>query len=341
MNKKKIALMVDRDDWAFANIAKNITKNLSDKYDFKIIPLFYFNNNLIKGYIAAKDCDLIHFFWRKNLIDLKGENYEWYAKQLGYCSLDDFKEEYVNHKILTTCVYDHIQEEDGINFTKELFDNYEHYYVSSNILNNIYQNMDIKYKPKCVITDGVDLKEFYPINLERFKTIKNRNLIIGWVGNSEWKNDVEDFKGVNTILKPAIEELKKEGYKVETYFADRKEKMIPHDQMVDYYSKIDVLICASKCEGTPNPVLEAMACGVPIISTNVGIVSEALGKKQQEYILEERTKECMKEKIIELIHEKDKIIELSNENLKQIGSWEWKMIAQKFDSFFEDVLKES
>lgn len=341
MNKKKIALMVDRDDWAFANIAKNITKNLSDKYDFKIIPLFYFNNNLIKGYIAAKDCDLIHFFWRKNLIDLKGENYEWYARQLGYSSLDDFKEEYVNHKILTTCVYDHIWEEDGINFTKELFDNYEHYYVSSNILNNIYQNMDVKYKPKCVITDGVDLKEFYPINLERFKTIKNRNLIIGWVGNSEWKNDVEDFKGVNTILKPAIEDLKKEGYKVENYFADRKERMIPHDQMVDYYSKIDVLICASKCEGTPNPVLEAMACGVPIISTNVGIVSEALGKKQQEYILEERTKECMKEKIIKLIHEKDKIIELSNENLKQIGSWEWKIITQKFDSFFEDVLKES
>ena len=340
MNKKKIALMVDRDDWAFANIAKNITKNLSDKYDFKIIPLFYFNNNLIKGYIAAKDCDLIHFFWRKNLIDLKGENYEWYARQLGYSSLDAFKEEYVNHKILTTCVYDHIQKEDGINFTKELFDNYEHYYVSSNILNNIYQNMDVKYKPKCVITDGVDLKEFYPINLERFKTIKNRNLIIGWVGNSEWKNDVEDFKGVNTILKPAIEDLKKEGYKVENYFADRKERMIPHDQMVDYYSKIDVLICASKCEGTPNPVLEAMACGVPIISTNVGIVSEALGKKQQEYILEERTKECMKEKIIKLIHEKDKIIELSNENLNQIGSWEWKIITQKFDSFFEDVLKE-
>ena len=83
-----------------------------------------------------------------------------------------------------------------------------------------------------------------------------------------------------------------------------------------------------------------MACGVPIISTNVGIVSEALGKKQQEYILEERTKECMKEKIIKLIHEKDKIIELSNENLKQIGSWEWKIITQKFDSFFEDVLKE-
>lgn len=341
MNKKKIALMVDRDDWAFANIAKNITKNLSDKYDFKIIPLFYFNNNLIKGYIAAKDCDLIHFFWRKNLIDLKGENYEWYARQLGYSSLDAFKEEYVNHKILTTCVYDHIQKEDGINFTKELFDNYEHYYVSSNILNNIYQNMDVKYKPKCVITDGVDLKEFYPINLERFKTIKNRNLIIGWVGNSEWKNDVEDFKGVNTILKPAIEDLKKEGYKVENYFADRKERMIPHDQMVDYYSKIDVLICASKCEGTPNPVLEAMACGVPIISTNVGIVSEALGKKQQEYILEERTKECMKEKIIKLIHEKDKIIELSNENLKQVESWEWKIITQKFDSFFEDVLKES
>lgn len=341
MKKKKIALMVDMDDWAFANISKNICKNLGEKYEFKIIPLLYYDNNLVKGYIAAKDCDLIHFFWRKHLINLRGENYEWYVKQLGYNSLEDFKKEYVNDKIITTAVYDHLQEEDGINFTKELFDNFDKYYVSSNILNEVYNNLDIKFKPKCIITDGVDLEQFYPINLERFKNLQDRNIIIGWVGNSEWKNEIEDFKGINTILKPAIEELQREGYKIETYFADRKEQMIPHDKMVEYYSKIDVLICSSKCEGTPNPVLEAMACGVPIISTNVGIVSDALGEKQKSYILEERTKECMKEKIIRFINEKDKIEELSNENLKQIQSWEWNKITKKFDDFFEDVLEEA
>ena len=56
---------------------------------------------------------------------------------------------------------------------------------------------------------------------------------------------------------------------MEKYFADRQIRMIPHDKMAEYYSKIDLYICTSKIEGTPNPVLESMACGVPIISTDV------------------------------------------------------------------------
>jgi glycosyltransferase involved in cell wall biosynthesis len=337
--KKKIALVVDTDNWAFANIANMVNKYVK-KYDFKIIPLIYFNN-LVKVYLAASDCELIHFFWRENLINLNSKNYEWYVRALGYSSLEQFKEEYVNNKIITTAVYDHLFVEKDKKKTKEIFEKCQNYYVSSQILNDIYQKLDIKYKPKCVITDGVDLNEFYPINLNRFDNIKKRNLVIGWVGNSEWKKEVDDFKGVNTILKPAIEELQKEGYKIEPYFADRKERMIPHNKMVEYYSKIDVLVCSSKCEGTPNPVLEAMACGVPVISTKVGIVPEALGKLQKEYILEERTKECMKEKIIKLLNNCDNISKLSSENLKQIKNWEWKKVCKKMEKFFDEAFKTS
>ena len=155
-------------------------------------------------------------------------------------SLKNFKKQYIDNKITTTCVYDHIQEQDDINLVKPLFDTYKNYYVSSNILNAIYQNMNIQYKPKCVITDGVDLEQFYPMNLERFQNLKSRNLVIGWVGNSEWNNRLEDFKGVNTILKPAIRELQEDGYSIDTYFADRKERMISHDKMVEYYEIKDI-----------------------------------------------------------------------------------------------------
>ena len=41
-----------------------------------------------------------------------------------------------------------------------------------------------------------------------------------------------------------------------------------------------------------------MACGVPVISTNVGIINDLFGKKQKEYILKERTVKDLKEKII-------------------------------------------
>ena len=337
--KKKIALVVDTDNWAFANIARNIQKNVK-KYNFKIVPISYLNNDLVKAYIEVDDCDLIHFFWRENIVSLYKKGYCWEIKMLGF-TFEEFLEKYVNNKIITTCVYDHLfLEKAGLAKTRKIFATCKNYYVSSNILYNIYNNLNLKYSPKCVITDGVDLQKFIPNNLERFKNIKKRNLVIGWVGNSAWKKEVDDFKGVNTILKPVIAEMIAEGYKVEEFFADRQVRMIPHDKMPDYYSKIDVLVCTSKCEGTPNPVLEAMACGVPVISTEVGIVPDVLGKKQKEYILKERSKACLKETLIEFLNNIDSIESLSKENLNQIKDWTWKKICKKIEKFFDDSFEE-
>ena len=63
--------------------------------------------------------------------------------------------------------------------------------------------------------------------------------------------------------------------------------------MPEWYSHIDVLICASESEGTPNPVLEALACGVPVISTHVGIpVIASGGAGTPEHLTEVLTDGC-------------------------------------------------
>lgn len=337
MEKKKIALVVDKDNWAFANIARTIKKYIT-KYDFKIIPIDYLDNMIGRVYLEAEDCDYIHFFWRGDIISSNNWEMNDYIYNYGF-STSDFKRKFMN-KPISTAVYDHLYLDDELEITKEIFSLCKNYYVSSKILFDIYSKLDIKYKPKSIITDGVDLSVFYPINLDRFNNIKSRTIKIGWVGNSEWAADKEDFKGVNTILKPAIKELQNEGYNIEPYFADRKEKMIPHDKMVEYYSKIDVLVCSSKIEGTPNPVLEAMACGVPVISTYVGIVPQALGAKQKGYILKTRDKDTMKELISKFVNNIDSIKDLSDENLKQIKGWDWSKVVKKFEKFFDEVFKE-
>jgi glycosyltransferase involved in cell wall biosynthesis len=48
------------------------------------------------------------------------------------------------------------------------------------------------------------------------------------------------------------------------------------DELIRYYTAADALILASDREGMPNVVLEALACGTPVVATPVGGVPEVL-----------------------------------------------------------------
>lgn len=336
---KKVAFIVDADNWAFANIAKNIKKNLKNIYDIQIFPIMYFDEDLARLLIETEDFDLIHFLWRGLLLDINTNEFLKSTNSFQY-TRTDFLEKYLNHKIITTGIYDHLFTKGyTLDMTEFMTNMCNLYYTSSNRLKAIYDKLPITKKPYMVITDGVDLNDFYPINLERFENVDSRPLVIGWVGNSAWEKDKGDQKGVNTILKPAIKELQKEGFNIEMYFADRQERMIPHDQMVNYYSKIDLYVCTSESEGTPNPVLESMATGVPVISTDVGIVPDAFGPKQKQYIMKKRSKEELKRLIKEVYHNKKILHELSIENLEYIKKWSWKEISYNMKTFLDKAFE--
>lgn len=332
--KKKLGLVVDVDNWAFYNIANNFTKHITE-FECLIVPMSLLESDFLRMWLLLKDCDVVHFFCRGIPLSIKNPALKEEVEKYGD-TFEHFYQTYLKGKILTTCVYDHLFLESDFDFTQYLFSEMQQYYVSSNILYDIYQNLDIKYKPSAVITDGINPDLFYPKNPERFSNL-NRPLVVGWVGNSEWIQG-NDHKGIQTIIKPAIENLQKAGYAIELLSSDKVEKHIPIEKMVNYYEKIDVYVCASINEGTPNPVLEAMACGIPVISTDVGIVKDAFGTVQKQLLLKERSIECLEEALKRLMETPDLLLACSKENQESIKSWHWEYKAKDFEKFIKNAM---
>lgn len=144
-----------------------------------------------------------------------------------------------------------------------------------------------------VIPNGVDTSLFYPIEKEsireRLKLPDLKSKYVGFVGNLKWvkraeilpkifKRIADQYGDVRFVVVGDGElrfDIEKEcsTYNLKIVFKGRLHpSLIP-----DWMNALDVLILPSRREGFPNVVLEAQACGCPVVGTNVGGIPEAIG----------------------------------------------------------------
>jgi glycosyltransferase involved in cell wall biosynthesis len=65
--------------------------------------------------------------------------------------------------------------------------------------------------------------------------------------------------------------------------------IVPHHELPALYSAADILVLASSREGWANVLLEAMACGTPVVASNVWGNPEVVGESAAGIIAEENT----------------------------------------------------
>ncbi|WP_050033746.1 glycosyltransferase [Halorubrum halophilum] len=61
---------------------------------------------------------------------------------------------------------------------------------------------------------------------------------------------------------------------------------IPHERVPLYINAADAFLMTSKWEGSPNAIREALACNLPIVSTDVGDVAERLNSVSYSHVCE-------------------------------------------------------
>jgi glycosyltransferase involved in cell wall biosynthesis len=73
---------------------------------------------------------------------------------------------------------------------------------------------------------------------------------------------------------------------------------IPHDELREYLTRSKLLVLPSYTEGLPHAMLEAMACGTPVLATPVGAVPEVIHDKETGFLVPDNSPDRLAEGIV-------------------------------------------
>lgn len=92
---------------------------------------------------------------------------------------------------------------------------------------------------------------------------------------------------------------------------------VEHSKLIDWYNAADVLCLPSLAEGCPNVVLESLACGTPVVASNVGGLPELINDKSKGMLVSPANSHALADSLKIMIHEKPQKQNLS----ESIVSW--------------------
>jgi glycosyltransferase involved in cell wall biosynthesis len=187
-----------------------------------------------------------------------------------------------------------------------------------------------EYHPNTFHTPvAVDTEVFRPLLHKR--RVSN-SFTVGWVGKEEKEHTVE---GYLEHIKPICNLLPE----TELFSAPGGEDTNGPTQMLGFYNAIDVLVMFDETKGDCKTILEAMACGVPVVTTRVSDVHEIIESNANGIIIP-RNEKALTEALIELREKKDYRLKMGQlARATVVKHWDWRDKVHYWKQLFDAVME--
>lgn len=170
-----------------------------------------------------------------------------------------------------------------------------------NALKEVLTELGISKHSVAVLRNGVDLDLFRPhCDRERLRselgfagpTLLSVGLLIPRKGHDLSIRALRDLPAMRLlIVGEGPQERPLKALAMDCGVADRVSFVgsMPQERLRDYYAAADALILASSREGWANVLLEAMACGTPVVATRIWGTPEVVAAPEAGILVDERT----------------------------------------------------
>lgn len=199
--------------------------------------------------------------------------------------------------------------------------------ATNNKLYNIAKSVN---ENSYLIPNGINLDQWKP-NMERKKNKDDHEFTVGFCGNISGEI-YRNYKGYD-FVEEACYNL---GVKLNT--ALYKNNQIPHDRMMqDFYYQIDCIVHPTLGEGCSNTLLEACACGVPVITTREAGFHGEMMEHENNVLFCERTTRSIQDMILKIKRSPSLADKLSRNARKFAEAHhDVKVIARQYEKIFRD-----
>lgn len=202
------------------------------------------------------------------------------------------------------------------------------------LANNLKSLNDLKsiYDGKTYLAvRGVDEKIFYPT--KDFVEKPPHKYTVAYCGKKE-----SFEKGLGDIIIPACNQAG-----VNLIFNTRNftDALTP-DQMREFYNQADVYIVASLMDGTPNTALEASACGLTLVSNEIGNMPELIKDSRNGFLVQERTIRRYVHRLSWMKNNQKVAWEIGQRGRQTVlNEWTWDKVLNKNErNIFREVLND-
>jgi glycosyltransferase involved in cell wall biosynthesis len=114
---------------------------------------------------------------------------------------------------------------------------------------------------------------------------------------------------------------------------------VPYNNMFKVYSVSDVLALPSHYENSPSVIKEALACGIPVVSTDVGDAKDIITDPRIGQIVESRTPESFAKGLITAIDIIERDLErVKRECRRKAELYDFRRIAKQHVELYKTVL---
>lgn len=111
----------------------------------------------------------------------------------------------------------------------------------------------------------------------------------------------------------------------------------PIDDFVALYNLADVLLFPSLYEGLGLPLIEAMACGLPVVASNVASIPEVLGDGQM--MFSPHDVDGMADAVVGIFNNPALRQELIEKGLRRVKRFSWLLVAEQVFAVYEEVMR--